>query len=308
MNIVSRYIKTLCATLAVVLFIACNSEDVGVAGCEDRAITLSYKTRSTSGTGENQFMSGETIWLWATGSTNINAWKLSTDGNGKFTSSTKHYWPKDGTTLQVNALHGNFTTSPTEGSTPWSGSFTHTVLAEQNSEDNYRLSDLLYCSTTIGQWQSSNTLKFEHQLAKVEVTLAASSTNSITEDELSNATVKICSIKPSAIFDTSNGSVTSSGTTIDVTMGKIFSSFKNVREAVVPGQKLSPLIFAVSFNTSGTLRSLTCKTTSDVTLEKGRKYKYTLTLYNDKLSISSVTVENFNEIEKPLSWDIHVGP
>lgn len=295
----SRYIKTLCATMAVVLLAACNSEDVGVASYEDRTITLSYGTRSTSGTGENQFMSGETIWLWATGSTKITAWRLSTDGNGKFTSSTNHYWPKDGTTLQATAIHGNFTRSPTEGVTTWSGIFTHTVKAEQTSEANYRLSDLLYCTATIGQWQSTNTLKFEHQLAKVEVTLACASGASISDDVLANATVKLSGIKPTATFDCSTKAVTVSGTAGEVTLGKIFSSNSNVREAIVAAeQTVSPLKFTITLNdfpASGKSRTLTCSTSS-ATFSKGKKYKYTLTL-NNNIIISNVTVSSWIDDE-----------
>lgn len=308
MAFIAKDIRKLCLAMAAVLFVACDSEDFGVAGYEDRAIKLSYGTRSTSGVSEAQFMSGETIWLWATGSTNITAWKLETDGNGGFTSLTKHYWPKDGTTLGVNAIHGNFTIPPTEGITLWNGSFTHTILQNQTSETNYRQSDLLYCSTTIGQWQSSNILKFEHQLAKVEVTLSPATPNSITEQELSNATVTLNNIKPSAIFDVSTSSVTASGSECNVTMGKVFSSDTSVREAIVPGQELSHLQFTVTFITQGTQRTLTCKTSSSVTFLKKNKYKYTLTLYNDKITLSPVSVTSFGEETKSETFKIYVEP
>ena len=305
---VSRYIIKLCLAIGAALFVACDSEDFGVAGYEDRAITLSYGTRSTSGVDETQFMLGETIWLWASGSTNITAWKLVADGNGGFTSSTQYYWPKDGAPLQATAIHGNFTTPPTEGITPWSDSFTHTVLQDQTSETNYRKSDLLYCLATIGQWQSSNILKFEHQLAKVEVTLSPASSNSITEQELSNATVTLNNIKPSAIFNVSTSDVTASGSACNVTMGNVFSSNANVREAIVPGQTLTNLQFTVTFKTQGTQRTLTCKTSSSVNFLKKNKYKYTLTLYNDKITLSSVSVTPFGEETKDESFKIYVGP
>ena len=308
MAFIANDIRKLCLAIVAALFVACDSEDFGVTDYDDRAITLSYGTRSTSGVDETQFMSGETIWLWATGSTNITAWKLVADGNGGIASSTQYYWPKDGTTLQATAIHGNFTTTPTEGTTSWSGSFTHTVMAEQTSEENYRQSDLLYCSATIGQWQSSNILKFEHQLAKVEVTLSPASSNSITEQELSNATVTLNNIKPSAIFDVSTSSVTASGSVCNVTMGNVFSSNANVREAIVPGQTLTNLQFTVTFKTQGTPRTLTCKTSSSVTFLKKNKYKYTLTLYNDKITLSPVSVTPFNEETKDESFKIYVDP
>ncbi len=297
MAFIAKDIRKLCLAIAAVLFVACDSEDFGVAGYEDCAITLSYGTRSTSGVDETQFMSGETIWLWASGSTNITAWKLGTDGNGGFTSSTNHYWPKDGTTLAINAIHGNFTTSPTEGSTQWTGSFTHTVLAEQTTEANYRSSDLLYCSATIGQWQPSNILTFEHQLAKVEVTLACASGASISDEVLGNATVKLSGIKPTATFDCSTKTVTVSGTAGEVSLGKIFSSDAKVREAIVAAeQTVSPLKFTITLNNfpaSGKSRTLTCSTSS-VTFSKGKKYKYTLTL-NNNIIVSPVTVSSWTE-------------
>lgn len=301
-------IRILSLAISAISFSACTSDNVGGTGEEDHAITLSYGTRSTSGVGETQFMSGEDVWLWATGSTNITAWKLTTDGNGGFMSSTKHYWPKDGTTLQVKALHGNFNSSLMEGTTPWSGSFTHTVKENQSSEENYRLSDLLYCSATIGQGQSSNILKFEHLLAKVEVELSPATQNSITEQELSNATVILNNIKPSATFEVSNSNVTASGQECDVTMGNVFSSETNVRETVVPGQVLEHLQFSITFTTQGTQRTLTCKTSSSVTFVKSNKYKYTLTLYNDKITMSPVMVTPFSEKTENKSFNIYVEP
>lgn len=291
-------IRILSLAISAISFSACTSDNVGGTGEEDHAITLSYGTRSTSGVGETQFKSGEDVWLWATGSTNITAWKLTANGDGSFRSSTKHYWPKDGTTLQVTALHGNFTSYLTEGTTPWSGSFTHTIMEDQSSEENYRLSDLLYCSATIGQGLSSNILKFEHLLAKVEVTLACATGASISDDVLEKATVKISGIKPTAIFNSSTKNVTVEGTEWDITLGNIFSADKKVREAIVAvNQTVSPLKFTVTLNNfpaDGKSRTLTCSSASGQTFTKGKKYKYTLTL-NNNIIVSSVTVLGWTE-------------
>lgn len=283
--------------LIAMTFAACASDDVGGTGEESIAISFGYGTRSASGTGETTFMTNEKVWLWATGSTPITAWQLSADGSGNFSSSKTYYWPKDGTSLQINAIHGNFTPQPTEGTTTWDGNFTHTVEFDQSTENNYRLSDLLQCSANVSQWDGSHTLSFNHLLAKVEVTLANADGASISDEVLANATVKISGIKPTATYNSSTGSVIVSGTAGEVTLGKIFSSNSKVREAIIAAdQTVASLTFTVTLNNfpaSGKSRTLTCSTTS-ATFYKGNKYKYTLTL-NNNIIISTVSVSEWTD-------------
>ena len=203
---------------------SCTSDDViGGAGREEcdiisgQPITVTSATRATDGrTSSTPFDSGEIVWLWANkfgGSEYIKAWQLKADGNGGFSSATAgnaKYWPSDGSSLNVYALHGNFeNTQITEGSTSWSSlSLTHTVKTDQTTDENKRLSDLLYShpSSAFAPNSGSVELTFDHLLAKITVKLNLSNSVGITASELSNATVTLTNIQPDATI--SNTSLT----------------------------------------------------------------------------------------------------
>ena len=279
---------------------SCASDDVvGGAGREEcdiisgQPMTVTSATRATDGrTSSTQFDPGEIVWLWANktdGSEYIKAWKLKADNNGGFSSVTTgadKYWPSDGSKLNVYALHGNFknSLSISEGTTQWSNLLlTHTVEANQSTDNNKRLSDLLYSQTSsVAPNTGSVQLTFNHLLAKITVKLDLTNSKGINAGELANAEVTLTNILTTGIFKssdvnniiTSGVSANTSGSRGDITAGIITqpsamnSTDYEVGSAIVPLQEFGATNSnKITIKLSDT-RSFSY-TPDDVTLGKG---------------------------------------
>ena len=295
-------------------------------------MTVTSATRANDGrTLSTQFEQDEIVWLWANKTDDteyIKAWKLKADGYGgfsSFTADTTKYWPSDGSKLNVYALHGNFENSPTisEGTTKWSNfSLTHTVKTDQTSDNNKRLSDLLYSQTSsVAPNTGSVQLTFNHLLAKITVKLDLNNSKGINEGELANAEVKLTNILTTGIFKSSdvnniipNGvSANTAGSIGEIKAGKITQPSDMNSTAYEVGSAIVPLQNFGATNSNKITITLTdgrsfSYTPDDVTLGKGNEYIYTLKIINGELSVSSITVKDFTNETTPKSWDIYVEP
>ena len=313
---------------------SCASDDIGDAGREGcdiilgQPMTVTSATRAADGrTLSNQFEPNEEVWLWANKADDteyIKAWKLKADNNGGFsscTAGTTKYWPGDGSKLNVYALHGNFTNSPSisEGTTQWSNlSLTHTVESDQSSDVNKRLSDLIYSHASSVASGQTVQLTFDHLLAKITVKLDLKDSQGITASELANAEVTLTNILPKATFTSSDGKAASAGgdlTTITAGNPTSVSNGAVIGSAIVPlqdfgGGKSTPSddnVITITLASPDT-RSFSYKPSACVTLAAGKEYIYTLKIINGELSVSSITVTGFTTHEEPKSWDDYVEP
>ena len=313
---------------------SCAADDIGDAGREGCDIILGQPMTVTSATraadggkSSTQFEQDEIVWLWANKTDDteyINAWKLTAQSGGSLIGSPQ-YWPSDGSSLNVYALHGNFTNSPSisEGTTQWSNlSLTHTVGTDPSSDVNKRLSDLLYSQTSsVAPNTGSVQLTFNHLLAKITVKLDLKNSKGINEGELANAEVKLTNILPDATI--SNKSLTANpvqtsttGTRTTITSGEIPSSISSgevIGSAIVPLQNFGGGKGTDSENnvisiTLSDNRSFSYKPTNSVVLTAGNEYIYTLKIINGELSVSSITVKDFTNETTPKSWDIYGEP
>ena len=321
---------------------SCAADDVvgdaGREGCDiisGQPMTVTSATRAADGgKSSTQFEQDEIVWLWANKTDDteyINAWKLTAQSGGSLIGSPQ-YWPSDGSSLNVYALHGNFKNSTiTEGSPSWSSlSLTHTVEANQSTDNNKRLSDLLYSQTSsVAPNTGSVQLTFNHLLAKITVKLDLTNSKGINEGELANAEVKLTNILTTGIFKSSdvnniipNGvSANTAGSIGEIKAGKITqpsdmnSTAYEVGSAIVPLQNFGGGKGSDSENNVITItlaypdsRSFSY-TPDDVTLGKGNEYIYTLKIINGELSVSSISVQGFAvETTQEKKWDIYVEP
>ena len=292
---------------------SCAADDVvgdaGREGCDiilGQPMTVTSATRSADGsTSSTQFDSGEIVWMWANKSPGnseyIKAWKLKADGSGGFSSFTDgsaNYWPSDGSSLNVHALHGNFENEQiSEGTTKWSNlSLTHTVETDQSSDVNKRLSDLLYSQTSSAVAPNSGSvqLTFDHVLSKICITLKKADGSGIEDANLNNATVEVSGINTEVKYDATNNSVTPSGTSTTITLGQE-SSGSTTYEAIVPSNMTvnNPhvTITLKDFPASGKTRTFSCQLGS-VTFAQGNKYTFTLTLHNN-IVVSQPTINGW---------------
>ena len=292
---------------------SCAADDVvgdaGRDGCDiilGQPMAVTSVTRATDGrTSSDQFEANEIVWLWANkatgGSEYITAWQLKATSSGGFSSvsgSTK-YWPSDGSKLDVYALHGNFknSSSISEGTTQWSSlSLTHTVATDQSSDENKRLSDLLYSQALSAASGQTVQLTFDHELSKICIVLQKYSDSGIQEDDLKKATVQVSDIYTEVTYNTTTRDVTTSGTPTTITLGQETSG-STTYEAIVPSNMTvnNPHVTITlnNFPETGKTRTFSCDLSS-VTFAKGNKYTFTLTLHNE-IVVSEPTVKGWIE-------------
>ena len=272
------------------------------------------------------------IWVWV-GKGGIDdfakAWHLTTTGGTNFSGTTK-YWPGDGSKLSFKAVHGNFTPSPTENTTPWSGlTLTHTVKDNQTDDAARAKSDLLYAEASNVTSGTDVNLHFSHLLAKITFVMVRGEGLDITEDQLKEATVTFMGAKTTTTFTASSLTTTATGSAATITMGKTDNL---EREAIIPCQDAA-LTFTVSIPncpTTGVTKTINCHADSNRNFTKNSNTKYTLTLNNDKITLSPVSVTNFSDEDKTVtaseigrgtigvsgfsdkgedkSWDAHILP
>ena len=298
---------------------SCTSDDVvgdaGREGCDiisGQPMTVTSATSATDGsTSSTQFEDGEIVWLWAKksdGSEYINAWQLKADGNGGFSSATTgadKYWPSDGSKLNVYALHGNFTESDLNKNWSELTSLKHKVLTDQSFDDNRRQSDLLLAEKTNVTHGTTVDLSFEHLLAKITVKLDLLHSTGITNSDFAtNAKVELLSILPEAYFVSSSITApTSGGTSIDINAGTITQPDNLSSDSYLAGSAIVPIqTFAANKEliqiTLGS-RTFKYKVESEITLEKGKEYTYTLQIRGEyvkgSLSVSDFTTSTVNQ-------------
>ena len=229
--------------------------------------------------------------------------RLKADNSGGFSSATigtDKYWPSDGSKLNVYALHGNFKNSPSisEDATSWSSltSLTHTVETDQSTNENKRLSDLLYSQTSSVAPNNTVQLTFDHLLAKICITLKKADGSGIEDANLNNATVEVSGINTEVTYDATNNSVTPSGTSTTFTLGQETSG-STTYEAIVPSNMTvdNPHVTITlnNFPASGKKRTFSCQLGS-VTFAQGNKYTFTLTLHNE-IVVSSPTISDWTK-------------
>ena len=286
---------------------SCAADDIGDAGREGcdiilgQPITVTSVTRSTDGrNSSNQFEQDEIVWLWANksgGSEYIKAWQLTAKSGGSLIGSPQ-YWPSDGSHLDVYALHGNFenSSSISEGTTQWSNLLlTHTVETDQSTDENKRLSDLLYSQTLSVAPNNTVRLTFDHVLSKICITLKKADGSGIEDANLNNAKVEVSGINTEVKYDATNNSVTPSGTSTTITLGQETSG-STTYEAIVPsGMTVAPSVKITlnNFPEAGKTRTFSCQLSS-VTFAKGNKYTFTLTLHNN-IVVSQPTINGWTD-------------
>lgn len=261
----------------MVCFSACsNVENIEQNDGQPVEIKLSSgvtpESRALTPTQSTQIESGETVYVWAEKNSDkssyIDAWSLTADGEGNLTPAVKKYFPTDKASLDIYALHGNFTVSD---EMPASIS----VLEDQSTKEAYCESDLLYAvSTNVPYSEKIITLDFKHLLSKIEINLIAGS-----GVDLSKVTfVKVLNTQLAADITLKNSeaiatAITPTGDTADITAYKSSDNNGVYAEAIVIPQEVSGTFVEVTVG--GTPYYYTIPTQ---TLKSGYKYILNLTV------------------------------
>ena len=312
---------SLVITIAATMLWSCQFDDVLSTPSDGGVIRVTSsltKAESTGGTNESttndNFKSNEIIYVWAdkngTKDGYIKAWKLTAkDNKGNFDDNgNSNTWPYDGSNLDFHALHGNFTESDLNNK-QWSDltSLKHTVHTDQSSDDNRRLSDLLYAAKTGATHGNNVELSFKHLLAKITVKLDLKNSMGISIEDFENASVSILGIQQEAYFNYSTATApTSGGTTIDINAGAIDKPTDLISEAYYVGSAIVPLqtiptgtqLIKISLNN----RTFIYKASANTEFQKGQEYTYTLIIRGQQIT-GSLSVSPFTSADKPISFN-----
>lgn len=296
------------ASLAT-LMSACQSEEVPIG--TDIAVDIQSPIRiGETRSGSGNFATSDEIWLWVGKGGDddfAKAWHLTTTDGSNFSGTTR-YWPEDGSKLSFKAVHGNFTPSPTENTTAWSGlTLTHSVADNQTDDAARSKSDLLYAEALNVTSGTNVNLQFSHLLAKITFVMVRGEGLDITADQLKEATVTFTGAMTETTFTASSLTTTATGSATTITMGKTDNL---EREAIIPCQDAA-LTFTVSIPncpSTGETKTINCHADSNRNFAKNSNTKYTLTLNKDKITLSPVSVTPFDEETKNESFKIYVGP
>lgn len=238
------------------------------------------ESRALTPTQSTQIESGETVYVWAEKNSDkssyIDAWSLTADGNGVFSSGATQYYPKDRTAIDLYALHGNFTFTSTDGfQTVISG---YGVIADQSDKLNYVKSDLLYATNSgVLPQKDAVDLVFKHLLSKIEINLKAG--NGIVFDQETSIKILNTKLKADVTLSKDENTATSVALSYDNNNATDIIPFQSsdeegvYAEAIVIPQEVSGTFVEVTVG--GTPYYYTIPTR---TLQSGYKYILDLTV------------------------------
>lgn len=266
----------------MVCFSACsNVENIEQNDGQPVEIKLSSgvtpESRTLTPTQSIQIENGETVYVWAEKNSDkssyIDAWSLTADGLGELTSTESKFYPKDRTAIDLYALHGNFSSTPT-------GVFQteipeYSVIADQSDKLNYVKSDLLYATkSAVSPQEAAVALVFKHLLSKIEINLIAG--NGVDLSEVTS--VKVLNTQLAADITLKNSeaiaaAITPTGDTADITAYKSSDNDGVYAEAIVIPQEVSGTFVGVTVGGTPYYYTIPTKT-----LQGGYKYILDLTV------------------------------
>lgn len=205
------------------------------------------------------------------------------------TSATPPYFPIDGSSVKLQAYYPysiSYSTSPQ----------IFTVAESQNSDNNYKSSDLMYGEPspngTPAGWSGLDgdakvmptadpvPLVFQHKLVKIKV--------NITTNGATVSTVTLNNIKRRVPFTPSTGVLGSAEEYTDHTDVSMFSGSTTANftcTAVIPPQTIGTSTNFLTVKTS--IHNLTYKLPAEVTFVSGSQYIYNVTIFGSQISVTT---------------------
>lgn len=233
------------------------------------------------GSHKSKWTDSDQIKVKVSGGGNDMETTCTLDQNGNISYYNPQLYWKTAQSSKINAWYSNITGQNTTSST--------VSLADQSSSLAY----VLKADEVDANYQSGNiSLNFKHQLAKVRVKLEKGTY----DGNLSNASVKMKGCYTSCTV--SNGEVTASGATGDITMYKASYGSDTYYEAcVVPGITLKDNIFEIIAQSG---KKTMANLASEITPQAGEVYVITLIVNKSK----DVNISDINETEYIVNGNI----
>ncbi|MCR5352004.1 MAG: fimbrillin family protein [Bacteroidales bacterium] len=313
-------------------FLACDREPVPGPGGQielrlSGAINIATRGDYTP-TQSTVLAPGEAVYAWVDdagdatatppipASEHVKAWSLVCGADGTLTGANKYYFPASGRTVNVYAVHGDFT-APTEGATSWDdfATLTHDIAADQSVAGAYEKSDLLFArNTSILRNNDVKILNFKHMLSKIEIFLVAG--NGLVESDITGATVRLLGVQPTATVTLNksgdpDATVSVSGTPVDIPCRMSYQTDVMVSATayayafgeaiIVPQDFPSPVqLIEVTLPNSGIVLRTAAGT---YTFEKGKRYGYNVTVNATDLLLESTITDWTDQGTHDISAD-----
>lgn len=290
---------TLCALGASALMSSCSNEDIqaaaGGAASDDR-VPVELKasivgaelagTRTNTDINNESFsgtLQGASIWINNGGNTDYSGYSYTMPTAGTLAPpATPHYFPSG---VDAVSVYGWYPATEANGTS-------FIIQMDQNSDDNYVKSDLMYATPvnctrqlTNGSWQVTPAqLQFKHVFSKLEVKVNPALGVVINSVKLKNVatTVTINNDTPAnPTFSTTSayGDVTLKSNITDTGTGSNSFSYYGV----IPAQTItanSTFLEVSAKNATGTTTTVNFKFSAASALAQGKRYKLELSLAN----------------------------
>ncbi len=290
----SKMKHTLCYMAALVGFAACTQDELtGDTGKGQYPLTLTATVAGgadTRATVEGTWEEGNAITLVI--SENKYTYQYGTDN--AWTSSTPYFWKEGDDAISVSAYSfGGKATGD------------YAVQADQNADDGYQSSDLLYAPAVEVAHGKEAALTFYHQTAKVVVNVT--NNGYLSGGTNDNVSMTINGLSTSASFTsptTQTGTIWAgtwsnhSSNPQDITPHKAETTngYAATFEALVIPQTVSAesTLFQFYVGDVGPFRYTV--STEDITWETGKKYTYNVTIIGKaEVVVNSVTQGNWGD-------------
>lgn len=286
-----------------------------VTGRAEIQLTSGIKTQTetTAKVPDTQIASGQQVGVFinedVTAATVIGAnLKYNADGSGGLTLNTNPgqttpYYPTSGKGVKIIAYQPYSASADITN-----GSYDFTVETDQNgnSSKNYYDSDLLYSESAVYSPKAdAQSLVFKHMLSKVVCTL----TKGAGSPELGGATVAIVGAKIGGTFNLSNGTFTiNDAAASDIKMNNTITSDSYI--AVIPPHTFAKgeKFLKVTLSGGGDFyyKVPNGDDDSDLKLETGHVYTYTITVNKTGLTVTS-TITPWEDNGSPTPGDAVMG-
>ncbi len=272
-------------------FASCSSEDENPleASVVRLASEVIPMTRVTAPNLQStQIVEGQQVGVTITGASathNNVAWMVGDEGAMTNTGETLYYGNGEATIAAYHPYNANW------NATDASESFT--VKTDQSTDAGYLSSDLLWAKKTASKTSDAVALTFEHQLAKINVTLV----NDSYQDDLSGATISICGTNITTLFNPITGALTSTdGANItDIKAAETTSTAYTASAIIIPQTVASGTQF-IKVEHGG--KTFYYTLSEDKTFASKNAYSYTLKVKNvasTELLCVSNNVTNWTE-------------
>ena len=269
MNMKIQSIYLLLQAALLLLLASCNQEETGDVtplpdGKYPLQLTAELAQPQTRSGGKDTWTGGEEIGVLLDGMTDAKKYVMDASGKAEPADAENTIYWQDPTKTRVTA---------------WTPNVSNVDIS--NQRDGYADFDLLY-ATARGRYDQEINLRFNHRMAKVEVTLAAG--DDITEEELDGATVKIYGVWEVKFID---GSVNPKKSTYGEIKPYHDGATKKFEAVMAPQNTTGKVLIEIGIG--GKTFTYTPDTDAVGKLEAGKRYAYTITVKASGIDVQAVT-------------------